>query len=161
VSWPVPAVLLALGLLFAQGGAATVFQPRDFETEQDALRYKALTEELRCLVCQNQSLADSNAELATDLRERIYAMIAEGASNKEVIDFMVARYGDFVLYRPPLTSSTLLLWVGPFALALIGVTFLMIKIRNRNAARLRPNLSESEQERVAELLQTTRNDKAQ
>lgn len=161
MSWSVPAVLLAAGLLLAQSSPAGVFQPRDFATEQDALRYKALTEELRCLVCQNQSLADSNAELATDLRERVYTMITSGASNEEIVDFMVARYGNFVLYRPPLTSSTLLLWFGPFALALIGMILLVIKIRSRRGLPRRSNLSESEQKRVAELLQSMPNDKAQ
>jgi cytochrome c-type biogenesis protein CcmH len=159
--WFVPAVLLAAGWLFAQSGAAAVFQPRAFSTEQDAQRYKTLTEELRCLVCQNQSLADSNAELATDLRERIYSMITEGASNEEIVDFMVARYGNFVRYRPPLTSSTLLLWFGPFLLALLGVALLVMKIRNRSRLPGPRGLSEHEQRRIAELLEPTPNDKAQ
>lgn len=161
MSWSVPAIVLAAGLLLAQSSVAAVFHPRDFATEQDALRYKALTEELRCLVCQNQSLADSNAELATDLRERVYTMITqEGASNEEIVDFMVARYGNFVLYRPPLTPSTLLLWFGPFALALVGITLLLIKIRSRRGLPRRVSLSDAEQKRVAELLQTTSKDKA-
>lgn len=151
---------LALGLLLTQGAEAAVFQPRDFPTEQDALRYKILTEELRCLVCQNQSLADSNAELATDLRERIYTMITEGASNEEIVDFMVARYGDFVLYRPPLTSSTFFLWAGPFVLALVGVALLVTTIRGRKVKARASTLSESEQRRIAELLQAPANDKA-
>lgn len=158
---PALVLMLAAGLLLAQTSAAALFQPREFATEHDAQRYTALIEELRCLVCQNQSLADSNAELAIDLRERIYTMIEEGASNEEIVDFMVARYGEFVLYRPPLTSSTLLLWFGPFALALLGVTLLIIKVRRRNA-RLEPrSLSEREQQRIAELLQTASNEKAQ
>lgn len=160
VVWPAPALFLAAaGLLLAQSGAAAVFQPRDFATDHDARRYQALTEELRCLVCQNQSLADSNAELATDLRQRIYTMITQGSSNEEIVDFMVARYGNFVRYRPPLTSSTLLLWFGPFLLALIGVTLLMVKIRRHRGLPPRSDLSESESKRVAELLATPPTDK--
>ncbi|MCH2219517.1 MAG: cytochrome c-type biogenesis protein CcmH [Dechloromonas sp.] len=75
-------------------------------------RLTKLSEELRCLVCQNQNIADSNAELAQDLRREIRGMIKEGKSDKEIIDFMVARYGDFVLYRPPVQGNTLLLWVA-------------------------------------------------
>ena len=160
MGWIMPAMVLIAACLFAPSGTATVFQPREFATKHDALRYQALTEELRCLVCQNQSLADSNAELATDLRQRIYTMITEGASNEEIIDFMVARYGNFVLYRPPLTRSTLLLWFGPLVLALIGVTLLVIKIRNRSGVSPPQGLSELEQKRVAELLNTTPDDKA-
>ncbi len=162
MGWTLPVVLLAAaGLLVAQDGAAAAFQPRDFTSEHDALRYKALTEELRCLVCQNQSLADSNAELATDLRERIYTMITQGATNDEIVHFMVARYGNFVLYRPPLTSSTLLLWFGPFLLVLIGATLLVVRIRRRSGLSRPSGLSESEQQRVAELLATPPDDKPQ
>lgn len=154
----VSAVLLTAGLLMAQISAAAVFKPRDFASEEDALRYKALTEELRCLVCQNQSLADSDAELASDLRERLYHMVADGTSNQEIVDFMVARYGNFVLYRPPVTYSTLLLWVGPFVLALVAMLALAMKIRSRRQASHPLELSASEQQRVAELLRVIPSD---
>src|SRR5437870_4686691 len=84
-------------------------------------RVMDLAAEIRCLVCQNQSLADSNAELATDLRNQIREQMKKGASESEVVAFLVARYGDFVLYRPPLKASTLVLWLGPFVLLLLGV----------------------------------------
>ena len=94
-------------------------------------RLQALSEELRCLVCQNQTIADSNAELAQDLRREIRGMIAGGKSDKEIIDFMVARYGDFVLYRPPVKGITLLLWGGPIALLLFAIFALQRYLRRR------------------------------
>lgn len=94
-------------------------------------RLQALSEELRCLVCQNQTIADSNAELAQDLRREVRGMIKDGKSDKEIVDFMVTRYGDFVLYRPPVKGITLLLWGGPIALLLIGLFALQRYLRQR------------------------------
>ena len=94
-------------------------------------RLQHLSEELRCLVCQNQTIADSNAELAQDLRHEIRGMIAAGKTDKEIIDFMVVRYGDFVLYRPPVKGITLLLWGGPVALMLLGLVVLVRYLRRR------------------------------
>ncbi|MBK8890095.1 MAG: cytochrome c-type biogenesis protein CcmH [Dechloromonas sp.] len=94
-------------------------------------RLQLLSEELRCLVCQNQTIADSNAELAQDLRREIRTMIRDGKSDKEIIDFMVVRYGDFVLYRPPVKGITLLLWGGPLALMLLGLVILVRYLRRR------------------------------
>ena len=94
-------------------------------------RLQSLSEELRCLVCQNQNIADSNAELAQDLRREIRTMIRDGKSDKEIIDFMVVRYGDFVLYRPPVKGITLLLWGGPLALMLLGLVILVRYLRRR------------------------------
>jgi len=98
-------------------------------------RLQGLSEELRCLVCQNQTIADSNAELAQDLRREIRGMIKAGQSDQQIIDFMVARYGDFVLYRPPLKGITLLLWGGPVALLLFGL-FALQRYLRRRASRL-------------------------
>ena len=98
-------------------------------------RLQGLSEELRCLVCQNQTIADSNAELAVDLRREIRGLIRAGKSDAEIIDFMVVRYGDFVLYRPPVKGITLLLWGGPLALLVIGLIALQRYLRRR-AARL-------------------------
>ena len=94
-------------------------------------RLQVLSEELRCLVCQNQTIADSNAELAQDLRREIRGMIKEGKSDKEIVDFMVARYGDFVLYRPPVKGITLLLWGGPLGLMVLGLFALQRYLRRR------------------------------
>ena len=109
-----------------------------------------LAAELRCLVCQNQSLADSNAELAVDLRRQIREQLERGASERDVIGFMVQRYGDFVLYRPPLKASTLLLWCGPFLLLGLGL-FLFVR-RVRSGSRQAAPLSDAERARAAALL---------
>lgn len=98
--------------------------PMVFENAAEQERYQNLLEELRCLVCQNQSLADSHADLAQDLRNEVYRMMKQGLDDEEINRFLVDRYGDFVLYRPPLGPTTLLLWLGPFVLlaaALAGV----------------------------------------
>ena len=97
-----------------------------------------LAEQLRCLVCQNQSLGDSNAELALDLRRQIREQIAQGRSNDEIVDFMVSRYGDFVLYRPPLKASTWLLWFGPPLVLLVGFVMLIRYARAASASNASP-----------------------
>ena len=116
-------------------------------------RLQHLSEELRCLVCQNQNIADSNAELAQDLRREIRGMIQAGKSDKEIIDFMVVRYGDFVLYRPPVKGITLLLWGGPLVLLLLGLFVLQryLRQRARRMADDRP-LSAAEAGRAEALL---------
>lgn len=114
-------------------------------------RVMALASELRCLVCQNQTLADSHADLALDLRQSIREQMQRGASDKEIVGFMTARYGDFILYRPPLKASTLLLWFGPFLLLAIGAAVLVRRIRRRPGAA--PELSEAERARAARLLE--------
>ena len=103
----------------------------EFDNPEHEARYQALTYQLRCLVCQNQNIADSNAGLAQDLRRKTYALISSGKSDDEIIDFMVKRYGEFVLYKPRLTNSTLVLWAGPFFLLLLAA-FVMYKFVRRN-----------------------------
>lgn len=97
-------------------------------------RVNKLSEELRCLVCQNQSLADSHAELAQDLKNEVRTMLAKGMSDREVKDFLVQRYGDFVLYKPPVKSTTWLLWAGPFALLIAALAAFVVKLRRRPRA---------------------------
>lgn len=92
-------------------------------------RVQRITEELRCVVCQNQTIADSHAELALSLKQQVRDMLAQGMTDQQAVDFMVQRYGDFVLYRPPLKSTTWLLWFGPFLLLLCGLVFLLLKLR--------------------------------
>ena len=122
------------------------------ENPQAEVRLKALAVELRCLVCQNQTLADSNAPLAEDLRREVREMIAKNMSDKEIIDFLVTRYGDFVLYRPPLKTTTTLLWVGPFLLLIGGAIALVMALRRRQKKVADVALSEAERNRVAQLL---------
>ncbi len=107
--------------------------PTDKDPVADARAVK-LTEKLRCLVCQNQTIADSNAELAQDLRRQVHEQIAAGKTDDEIVDYMVARYGDFVLYQPPLKATTVLLWAGPALLLLIGFVGLVRIVRARRAA---------------------------
>ena len=114
-------------------------------------RVAGLAHELRCLVCQNQTLAESNAPLAVDLRNQIREQLKGGASERDVIDFMVARYGDFVLYRPPFKASTLALWIGPFVLLALGAFLLVRRLVRRRAPE--PQLSEAERARAAKLLE--------
>ena len=122
------------------------------ENPQIEARLKTLAVELRCLVCQNQTLADSNAPLAEDLRREVREMIAKNMSDKEIIDFLVTRYGDFVLYRPPLKTTTTLLWVGPFLLLIGGAIALVMALRRRQKKLADVALSEAERNRVAQLL---------
>lgn len=120
-------------------------------------RYHALIEELRCLVCQNESLAESNADLAQDLRAEVRQMMESGATNAQIIDFLVARYGDFVLYRPPFKPITYLLWIAPFVAATLGLLALIYTIRRRERQADRP-LSPQERSRLRELLDDHRRD---
>jgi cytochrome c-type biogenesis protein CcmH len=114
-------LVLTLGLIISISIVHAVDIPLEFEDIEQQERYQQLLDELRCLVCQNQTLADSHADLAQDLRSQVYSMVNDGQSNQAIADFLVQRYGDFVLYRPPLKITTLLLWFGPFVLLLIGL----------------------------------------
>lgn len=111
-----------------------------------------LSEELRCLVCQNQTLADSHSDLAEDLRQEIRVMAAKGLSDQQITDYLVERYGDFVRYRPPLKSTTLLLWFGPFALLLAGCVGLLQTLRRREKSTGEMPLNVDDARKVNELL---------
>jgi cytochrome c-type biogenesis protein CcmH len=115
-------------------------------------RMIGLAENLRCLVCQNESLASSHAELAEDLRREVREQMAQGKSDQEIIDYLVARYGDFVLYKPPVKSYTVLLWFGPFALLLIAVGVLVFQLRKRRRLVQESELTPEAQQRAASLL---------
>jgi cytochrome c-type biogenesis protein CcmH len=112
-------------------------------------RVQELTEQLRCLVCQNQTIADSHADLAIDLKNQVREKMAQGMSDKDILAYMVDRYGDFVLYRPPVKSTTWLLWFGPFLFLIVGIAALMIKLKKRTSSA---TLSEAEMQRAAALL---------
>ncbi len=149
-------VLVAIALAFATaafGQADEVAHP-NARIEQ---RLKNVGEGLRCLVCQNQTIADSNAPLALDLRNEIRTMIAQGRTDDEIRAYMVARYGDFVLYRPPFKATTVLLWIGPFALLGIGVLVLVIVLRRRRREAPAPGArSDPRRAAIAALLESDR-----
>jgi cytochrome c-type biogenesis protein CcmH len=142
---------LVIILLIPSLAAAEEARPLADNPQVEA-RLKTLAVELRCLVCQNQTLADSHAPLAEDLRREVREMIAKDMSDKEIIDFLVQRYGDFVLYRPPWKASTTLLWLGPFLLLIAGATGLVFALRRRQKKLADVTLSEEEHNRVAQLL---------
>ena len=144
--WFVLLILLMPGSVLA--GEA---RPLAEDTAVEA-RLKHLAVELRCLVCQNQTLADSNAPLAEDLRREVREMIAKNMSDKEIIDFLVSRYGDFVLYRPPLKATTTLLWVGPFVLLAGGGIALVVALRRRGQKVADVAITDDEHRRVEQLL---------
>lgn len=146
------AVLLSYPWPAAAEQSGSVTQDRQVET-----RLKQLSLELRCLVCQNQTLADSHAPLAEDLRSEIRTMIVDGRSDEEIMDFLVSRYGDFVRYRPPLKATTWLLWFGPFLFLASGAAALGITLRRRQRQPADAPLSETERSRADRLLSEEKN----
>jgi cytochrome c-type biogenesis protein CcmH len=144
-------LLLAIALYSINGLARVDAYPFDDPAKETV--YKKMIQELRCLVCQNQNLADSNAELAMDLRRKTYEMAAAGKSEDEIVDYMTQRYGDFVLYRPPLTSYTFFLWLGPFVLLFLGLYFLIKVISGRRQNQQAP-MTEEEKAKAADLLKS-------
>lgn len=120
-------------------------------------RMIALSEDLRCLVCQNESLAGSRSDFAKDIRREIREQLMANKSNKEITDFLVERYGDFVLYRPPLRTNTMLLWFGPFIFLLIGAGVLIIYLRQRRKQLNETPLSEEQLKKAEEILKKSNN----
>lgn len=145
------AAVLGLALL---GSAQAAIDTYEFASEAERERYRTLVEELRCPKCQNQNIADSDAPIAMDLRAQIFRMLEEGKSNEQIIEFLVNRYGDFVLYKPPVTARTLLLWYGPAALLVGGFVLLGVIVLRRRGKRstAAEGLSADEQQRLAALL---------
>lgn len=138
----------------------------EFKDEATRERFKQLTFELRCPKCQNQNLQDSNSPIASDLRNEVYRMLQQGDDNQEIIDFMVARYGDFVLYKPPVNKATYLLWYGPFVLVVIGAVVMLLVSRKRKSVvgkdegvdeDLEQHLSEAEENRLKDILKDGEN----
>ncbi|MCP9446039.1 MAG: cytochrome c-type biogenesis protein CcmH [Nitrospira sp.] len=143
--------LFFLLLLVAGSAWAGEAKPMGDDPAVEA-RLKQLAGELRCLVCQNQTLADSNAPLAEDLRREVREMIAKNMSDREIIDFLVSRYGDFVLYRPPLKTTTVLLWAGPFVLLIGGGVALAVTLRRRQRVIVENAVITDEEHRRVERL---------
>jgi len=138
--------MLSFGFSFAKDAAPLADDP---VTEQ---RLISISEEMRCLVCQNESLAGSRSDLANDLRREIRTLIQEGKSDEQIRSFMVERYGDFVLYRPPVKPITWLLWIGPFVILLIGILGLLTYLRQRNSDVTTIALSDDDNKKIDALL---------
>ena len=147
----VTALLLSFaisGIGFAQSNAA----PSVSDNPALEKRVLEVSNELRCLVCQNQTIADSNADLAVDLKNQVRQQLSEGRSKQEILKYMTERYGDFVLYKPPFNAATLMLWVGPFLLMLLGLIVLVRQIKQRKQELSKETFSAQEIERARQLL---------
>lgn len=146
--------MLLLVIITLAGAQAFAADPAlySFENPAKQARYHDLLGQLRCLVCQNESLADSHADLAGDMRREIYEKMKEGATNQDVTNYLVQRYGDFVLFRPPMQANTYLLWFGPALLFLVGFGVFIVVMQRRHKT-LTPALSEAEHHRMAKLLE--------
>lgn len=144
--------LLIFSLLYFFLSSVYAIEYKSFADEQQEATYNELIDELRCLVCQNQTIADSNADLAKDLRQKVYLMLQQGKSRQQIIDFMTQRYGDFVLYNPPFKAKTSLLWLAPVVFLLLGILVLVFIIAKRRSAAPE-SVNDEVQKKARQLLQ--------
>ena len=144
--------LFLTALLFSSV-AFSAIDALNFTSPQQESDYHQLTQSLRCPQCQNNNIADSNATIAVDMRGKVFELLQEGKSKNDVVDYMVARYGNFVTYDPPITASTLVLWIAPLLLVLLGVVFLLRrKPKTQSAVKSQDVLTDEDNARLAELL---------
>ena len=144
--------LFLTALLFSSVAFSSI-DALNFSSPQQESDYHQLTQSLRCPQCQNNNIADSNATIAVDMRGKVFELLQEGKSKNDVVDYMVARYGNFVTYDPPMTASTLVLWIAPLLLVLLGVVFLLRrKPKAQSAVKSQDILTDEDNERLAELL---------
>lgn len=144
---------LMLLALFAAGPLPAAIEEREFDTPEQLERYRQLSDELRCPLCLNSNISGSDAPIAADLRQQVYEQIKAGRSDREIIAFMTERYGDFILYRPPLTPGTYLLWFGPPALLLAGLLIARRLMKKSQASTEDTALSAEEQRQLSRYLQ--------
>jgi cytochrome c-type biogenesis protein CcmH len=147
-------LVIVCGLLFSSSGFALAKEAQPNEDPKIEQRMKTLTEQLRCLVCQNETLADSRADLAEDLRKQIREQIRAGKTDQEIIAFLTERYGDFVLYNPPVKKTTYLLWFGPFVLLIVGTGVLYRYVKSRRETIKETPLTAAERKQAEEILNT-------
>ncbi len=145
-------VSILILLLISLAALALAKEAKPVEDPQIEQRMQALTQQLRCLVCQNETLADSHADLAEDLRKEIREQMKAGKSDQEITAFLTQRYGNFVLYKPPVQPTTYLLWFGPFVLLLAGTLLLYRYLKHRREIIHEPPLTEAEHKRAEEIL---------
>lgn len=143
--------LFIIALLMLSTGAMAV-DVHKMATPELQETYEDINDELRCLVCQNQTIADSNADLAADLRRQVAEMLAQGKSKQDIIHFMTERYGDFVLYKPPFKGKTSLLWLAPGLFLLVGVVTVFFVIRRRKKPLANANMDLEQQQKISRLL---------
>lgn len=149
----------ALTLSMAAHAAIQVYEFENLEQEQ---QFKELGNTLRCPKCQNNTIADSNAELAVDLRQKVYEMTKQGKSKQEIIDYMTARYGNFVTYNPPFTAATSILWLGPLFVVVVGFGFIILRSRAKKAQPQQEQSWDKDKEaRLNELLDEKNNEDKQ
>ena len=145
-------LLFSTALLFSVTASGAI-DALNFSSPQQEDDYHSLTQELRCPQCQNNNIADSNATIAVDMRGKVFELLQEGKSKNDVVDYMVARYGNFVTYDPPMTASTLVLWIAPLLLVLLGVVFLLRrKPKAQSSVKSQDFLTDEDNARLAELL---------
>ncbi len=151
-------VLTVTAFMVTSEANASPVETFEFRDEVTKVRFQALSKELRCPKCQNQNLADSNSPIATDLRRELYDLLQQGKADSEIVNFMVSRYGEFVLYRPRVSSITYVLWFGPALLILIGVIVVIAILRKKPAAKENLALSSQQQDKLQQLLQANKVD---
>ncbi len=154
-------VIVVSGLLLASHLSSAAIEVHEFKNEIDRQRYQSFIDEMRCPKCQNQNLSGSDSPIALDLRNELYLMIEEGKSDQQIVDFMVERYGEFILYRPRLSPATVLLWAAPVLLLVFGALFLWLLVRKRRrvAQEVETGLSQQERARLDALLNADSKDK--
>lgn len=144
-----------LTALFLSFSAQAAIDALNFTSMQQEKDYHSLTQELRCPQCQNNNIADSNASIAVDMRAKVYELLQKGQNKQQIIDYMVERYGNFVSYNPPVTGSTIILWIAPLALMILGVVIVLRRksgLSGKSAVEAQPNLTQEQQKRLEELL---------
>lgn len=150
-------IALFAAMTFSMAAHATI-EVYEFETLQQEQQFKELGNTLRCPKCQNNTIADSNAELAQDLRHKVYEMTKDGKSKDEIVDYMIARYGNFVTYNPPFTLATSILWLGPLAVVLLGFGVIVVRSRKSKQIAKDDKWDQDKEQRLKALLDEEKND---
>lgn len=153
-------ILMLFTALTVSFSAIAAIEVHEFDTLEQEQQFKELGNTLRCPKCQNNTIADSNAELAVDLREKVYEMTKAGKSKQEIIDYMIARYGNFVTYNPPFTAATAILWLGPLSVVMLGFGFIFFRSRSKKAtAQNQDAWNQNKEARLNALLNESRDEK--
>jgi len=154
-------VLTVTALMMANTAKASPVETFEFRDEVTKIRFQALSKELRCPKCQNQNLADSNSAIAIDLRRELYELLQQGKADIEIVNFMVSRYGEFVLYRPRVSGITYILWFGPALLILTGIIVVIVIVRKKSVVNENLTLNTQQQKKLQQLLQAHQVDASQ